>query len=346
MNDNKDIKFTGEPVKFDGVEGSRDPKVGKGRFDLIPEEVYHPLFTAITTSTSSEYKHFTNIEPTNIIHEIAEENFIDAIIKMTLYHYVGTKPAMRTKSGAILLPTEMIFDNHYNPLWKMLQDLAIHFQKGAEHYGERNCQKGIPLWSFKDSALRHATQVFEGKTDEPHAISVIWNCWMAEWTKIHEKCTVDRSEERKIREEYLDPKRMMKEMLDKINDDACNNNFAATIDAQKEFMKSLKKYGNSIKKVIITAEQKKPEPEKKEITSEERRTIEREVLNNIPRMLSAIPTTELLTEVNARISGMVGSNFDKGFSEWREQLIILNNSFLHAAQVLEQKASEDKNNEQ
>lgn len=344
MNDNKDIKFTGEPVKFDGVEGSRDPKVGKGRFDLIPEEVFGPLFATINARVSKKYKHFTDIEPTSIIDAIIKENFIDAIIKMTLYHYVGKKPAMKTESGSMVLPTEMIFDNHYTPLWKMLQDLAIHFQKGAEHYGERNCQKGIPLWSFKDSAMRHATQVFEGKTDEPHAISVIWNCWMAEWTKIHEKFTVDRSEERKIREGYLDAKRLVEEVL-KIND-GCNDNLTAALGAQKEFINSLKKYGNSIGKAIITAEQKKPEPEKNEITSEERSAIERDVLNNIPRMLSAISTTELLTEVNSRISGMVGSNFDKGFSKWREQLIVLNNSFLHAAQVLEQKASEDKNNEQ
>ena len=27
--DNKDIKFTGDPVAFDGVEGKRDPKTGK-----------------------------------------------------------------------------------------------------------------------------------------------------------------------------------------------------------------------------------------------------------------------------------------------------------------------------
>ena len=45
MNDNKDIKFTGDPVAFDGVEGKRDPKTGKGRFDLIPTEVYYPLFS-------------------------------------------------------------------------------------------------------------------------------------------------------------------------------------------------------------------------------------------------------------------------------------------------------------
>lgn len=322
-DNNKDIKFTGEPVKFDGVEGSRDPKVGKGRFDLIPTEVYYPLFS------KADHDWLLDCHPASIMMSIANEKFIEAIIKMTIYSYAKHNEHYAASSSEF-----------WQGVWPMLQDLAIHFQKGAEHYGERNCQKGIPLWSFKDSAMRHATQVFEGKTDEPHAISVIWNCWMAAWTKIHE----NKSEERKIREGCLDAQRLVEEVF-KIKD-SCNDNLAAAVNAQKEIINSLKKYGNSIKNVIITAEQKKSEPEKKEITAEERRAIEREVLNNIPRMLSSISTTELLTEVNARISGMVGSNFNEGFPEWQKQLIILNNSFLYATQVLEQKASEDKNNEQ
>jgi hypothetical protein len=73
----------------------------------------------------------------------------------------------------------------------MLKYLAIHFQKGAEKYGERNCEKGIPLSSFYDSATRHTYQFLLGETDEPHHISAIWNCWMAIWTiKTHpERCS-------------------------------------------------------------------------------------------------------------------------------------------------------------
>jgi len=169
-NDNKNIKFTGDPVAFDGVEGKRDPKTGKGRFDLIPEEVYYPLFS------KADHDWLLDCHPASILMSIADEKFVEAIIKMTIYSYAEHNEDYAASSSEF-----------WNGVWPMLQDLAIHFQKGAEHYGERNCQKGIPLWSFKDSAMRHASQVFEGKKDEPHAISVIWNCWMAEWTVLHEK---------------------------------------------------------------------------------------------------------------------------------------------------------------
>ena len=177
-NDNKDIKFTGNPVAFDGVEGKRDPKTGKGRFDLIPTEVYYPLFS------KADHDWLLDCHPASILMEIANEKFIEAIIKMTIYAYAKHNEDYAASSSEF-----------WHGVWPMLQDLAIHFQKGAEHYGERNCQKGIPLWSFKDSAMRHATQVFEGKTDEPHSISVIWNCWMAAWTVMQEK---EKEVERKL----------------------------------------------------------------------------------------------------------------------------------------------------
>lgn len=168
--DNKNIQFTGDPVAFDGVDGKRDPKVGKGRFDLIPTEVYYPLFS------KADHDWLLDCHPAAIMMSIADEKFIEAIIKMTIYSYSDHMENYAASSS-----------DFWPCVWPMLQDLAIHFQKGAEHYGERNCQKGIPLWSFKDSAMRHAAQTFEGKEDEPHKISVIWNLWMAQWTVMQEK---------------------------------------------------------------------------------------------------------------------------------------------------------------
>ena len=182
-NDAKDIKFTGDPVAFDGVEGKRDPKTGKGRFDLIPEEVYPVIFDQIDQFNGISGRDVC-YDPMLIYHNIAKENWVYAIIQMTIYGYRNERPLVDSNANCLWLcpPKDII-----GCFWKMLQDLAIHFQKGAEHYGERNCQKGIPLWSFKDSALRHATQTFSGKTDEPHLISVIWNCWMAEWTVLNDE---------------------------------------------------------------------------------------------------------------------------------------------------------------
>lgn len=179
-NDNKNIKFTGDPVAFDGVEGKRDPKTGKGRFDLIPEEVFEPLFDRVHKLETTE-PYTVDCTPASILNDIANENMLDAIIKITILKYYNTDSAIdamccQIEAGAFL-----------ECCWDMFLDLAIHFQKGAEHYGERNCQKGIPKWSFKDSAMRHASQTFAGKTDEPHTISVVWNCWLFVWSEIHER---------------------------------------------------------------------------------------------------------------------------------------------------------------
>jgi hypothetical protein len=56
-----------------------------------------------------------------------------------------------------------------------LRRLAIHFEKGAEKYDAHNWRKGIPLSNYFDSALRHASEYREGKTDEDHAIAAAWN---------------------------------------------------------------------------------------------------------------------------------------------------------------------------
>ena len=66
----------------------------------------------------------------------------------------------------------------------LMQTLARHFEKGAKVYGERNCEKGIPEWSFRDSGLRHLSQYFNGENDEDHFAAALWNFWMLIWTRI------------------------------------------------------------------------------------------------------------------------------------------------------------------
>lgn len=56
-----------------------------------------------------------------------------------------------------------------------LQKLAVHFEKGAEHYGDRNWEKGQPIMGYFDSALRHLSQHIIGLRDEPHLVAAAWN---------------------------------------------------------------------------------------------------------------------------------------------------------------------------
>ena len=56
-----------------------------------------------------------------------------------------------------------------------MKRLAGVYERGADKYGERNYELGIPLGDYLDSALRHLFQVLEGKADEDHAAQALWN---------------------------------------------------------------------------------------------------------------------------------------------------------------------------
>ena len=60
-------------------------------------------------------------------------------------------------------------------------ELSKHCQKGAEHYGERNVDKGIPQHSLIDSGMRHLFKYLRGDKDENHLVAALWNiAWAVE----------------------------------------------------------------------------------------------------------------------------------------------------------------------
>lgn len=61
--------------------------------------------------------------------------------------------------------------------------LAKHYEAGAEKYEERNWEKGIPMHSFLDSALRHILKYLDGQIDEDHLCAAAWNLMGAMWTE-------------------------------------------------------------------------------------------------------------------------------------------------------------------
>ena len=61
--------------------------------------------------------------------------------------------------------------------------LAKHYEAGAIKYGERNWEKGIPIESFLDSALRHLLKYMDGQKDEDHLCAAAWNLLGAMWTE-------------------------------------------------------------------------------------------------------------------------------------------------------------------
>lgn len=59
--------------------------------------------------------------------------------------------------------------------WNAIIEISKHCQKGAEHYGEHNVDKGIPLSSLCDSGARHLAKFMDGWTDEDHLLAAAWN---------------------------------------------------------------------------------------------------------------------------------------------------------------------------
>lgn len=53
--------------------------------------------------------------------------------------------------------------------------LAKVYERGAEKYGDRNWEKGMPESDLLDSALRHCFQYQQGLRDEDHLMHAVFN---------------------------------------------------------------------------------------------------------------------------------------------------------------------------
>lgn len=68
--------------------------------------------------------------------------------------------------------------------WEAIVEVSKHCEEGALKYGERNCEKGIPIHSLVDSAFRHLAKYTMGETDEPHLRAAAWNILFAIYMEI------------------------------------------------------------------------------------------------------------------------------------------------------------------
>ena len=123
----------------------RDIQEGKGRCDLMPLDVVAALL---------------NSEEINCISKFKNSGDISYLYDALRYNSTGD----------------------YGVLVYMMLDVAKHFEEGAKKYGENNWQKGIPLHSYMDSAIRHYLKHQVKIKDEPHDRAFVWNILCAIWT--------------------------------------------------------------------------------------------------------------------------------------------------------------------
>ena len=137
------IKDSGERTEFE-TGAVRDMRSGKGRCDLMPLEVVSELMDDVVI------RDIANFQKSNDYRDL-----LDALL-----HFA---------------------DNHNWSLCDMMLEVAIHFEDGAKKYGENNWQKGIPVWCYIDSAVRHYLKFLRGDNDEPHDRAVVWNLLCCIW---------------------------------------------------------------------------------------------------------------------------------------------------------------------
>lgn len=200
------VKVDGEPDSFDGG-AKRNTKDGKGRYDLIPEEIWDVMNRAIgRASQPAEYYSDSvvgdlyNSEPGYLYASKSSllmlayltptrESIIDLIINLV----VDSSLSATADYEGIERTHEITFDDFVEEFNLMLEKLAKHYETGAEIYGVDNWKKGIPIMGsekggcFLDSMRRHLKQYINGEDDEPHMISCIWNALGILWTMDNEE---------------------------------------------------------------------------------------------------------------------------------------------------------------
>jgi hypothetical protein len=144
------IKDSGERRFFE-TGANRDMATGKGRCDLVPIKEMWMI----------------------IKDEFDKEGVLLAIDFF-----------MKTGEVKYLIKAANLFVKHHTNMKaaEFMIETSKQYEGGALKYGERNWEKGIPLNSYIDSAIRHFLKHTSGWDDEPHDRAFMWNILAAMWT--------------------------------------------------------------------------------------------------------------------------------------------------------------------
>ena len=192
MSEDYEIKMDGEKAEFEGG-AIRYTKTGKGRFDLIPKDVYQLVLERAKDEWFANDQ-WVCVKPDNVraaAHSTLSSKWVDTIIGLIIQHYFWKDPERSLRE------TSCSYEHFLYYLDLAEKELAIHYEKGAEKYGVDNWKNGIPATgggrggSFEDSGLRHLNQYFRGETDENHFAAALWNFWCGAWVMEQTKAAVE-----------------------------------------------------------------------------------------------------------------------------------------------------------
>lgn len=131
----------------------RDIQKGKGRCDLLPLDVTAEYFTLYGEANK---------------------------IIMSIHTFTTTGDY-----EVLFRVLDRFNEQHWKNNKTMFLELSMHFEEGAEKYGENNWQKGLPVKCYINSAVRHYLKYLREDSDERHDRAFCWNILCAIWTCKH-----------------------------------------------------------------------------------------------------------------------------------------------------------------
>lgn len=126
-----------------------------------------------------EEKGRCDLLPLDIVSNLLAEDPILASIS----DYIASGQQQHLYSAMIMFINEDMKCDMYTAML----ELAKHYEDGAKKYAERNWERGLPLHSFIDSAVRHYLKFQRGDNDEHHDRAFLWNLFGVLWTQTHKK---------------------------------------------------------------------------------------------------------------------------------------------------------------
>ncbi|MBR5862167.1 MAG: hypothetical protein IKZ08_02445 [Bacteroidales bacterium] len=150
------IKDSGDRTQFESG-AVRDMREGKGRCDLMPLEVAGRLLNDPMLATLKEFLDTGNTQ----------------CLYRCLVYFSAIFDDGKTKGSLQEIETQR--------KCTMLLEVAKHYEEGAKKYGENNWQKGLPVYCYIDSAVRHYLKWLRGDKDEPHDRAFVWNLMCCIW---------------------------------------------------------------------------------------------------------------------------------------------------------------------
>lgn len=159
------IKDSGERREFE-TGAVRDMAEGKGRFDLMPLSEVAKLF-------GGDRRIFRIIMNLSRMLDFDSKSF-EPYATNAIYNFIA------------YCKEKDVEEVTFGDIAEYMLEVAIRFEEGAKKYGEHNWEKGIPLNSYIDSAMRHLMKHISGMTDERHDRAFIWNLLAYAYTANHQ----------------------------------------------------------------------------------------------------------------------------------------------------------------